>query len=115
MLDEGVSVDREVRDQDCAGEEVMLNVHDMKDDTGQIVDDKDWSEQDVEDEEHQETGWSELSPHCELRRESSVWEGARHGEYGSFRFQMSHQKMPGRGYVPLHYWNLKTLTYITNA
>ena len=24
----------------------------------------------------------------------SVWEGARHGDYGSFRFQMSHKKIP---------------------
>ncbi len=24
----------------------------------------------------------------------SVWEGARHGDYGSFRFQMCHKKMP---------------------
>ena len=28
---------------------------------------------------------------------------------------MSHQKIPGGDYVPLHYWNLKTLTCITNA
>ncbi len=29
----------------------------------------------------------------------------RHGDYDSFRFQMSDQKMPGGGYmyVPLHY------------
>ncbi len=35
--------------------------------------------------------------------EISVWEGARHGEYGSFRFQMSHKKMPDGDYVPLHF------------
>ncbi len=32
----------------------------------------------------------------------SVWEGARHGDYGSFRFQMSHKKMPD-GDCPITY------------
>ncbi len=32
----------------------------------------------------------------------NVWEGARHGDYGSFRFQMSHEKMPGGDYMS-HY------------
>ena len=26
----------------------------------------------------------------------SVWEGPRHGDYGSFRFQMSHKNVWGR-------------------
>ncbi len=33
----------------------------------------------------------------------SVWEGARHGDYGSFRFQMSHKKIPDGDYVPLRF------------
>ncbi len=45
----------------------------------------------------------------------SVWEGARHGDYGSFRFQMSHKKMLDGDYVPLHFWSLETLPCITNA
>ena len=42
-------------------------------------------------------------PAAEIFREISVWEGARHGDYGSFIFQMSHQKMPGGDYVPSHF------------
>ncbi len=33
----------------------------------------------------------------------SVWEGARHGDCGSFRFQMSDKKMPDGDYVPLYF------------
>ncbi len=33
----------------------------------------------------------------------SVWEGARHGDYGSFRFQMSHKKISDGDYVPLNF------------
>ncbi len=43
---------------------------------------------------------------CELeyiKVVSSVWEGARHGDYASFRFQMSHKKMPDGDYVQLHF------------
>ncbi len=33
----------------------------------------------------------------------SVWEGARHGDYDPFRFQMSHKKMPDGDYVPFYF------------
>ncbi len=45
----------------------------------------------------------------------SVWEGARHGDYGSFRFQMSHKKMLDGDFVPLHFLNLETFPCTTNA
>ena len=37
---------------------------------------------------------------CQL---NSVLEGTRHGDYGSFRFQMSRQKMPGGDCVSLQF------------